>query len=251
MRHSCVWVVGFMSLFLVLGCDSGGGGSEPVPGSGTVETGLFEPVAGSRTVEIDLCQGQDDCEDENFCQGQGDCGDESACVQAGGASVCQLNCSLNADLCGAQASCTGVGAVSMSVNVCQPAPEEETQAELVPEEQPTLPCSTEEDCQQFSAIAICALFEGVRDCTIPCAEEKDCEMPTVMGVSMDFLTCIPDEGNTNRKACLPDKACWDKPTDCMGGLDDFMNMGGDGEEEDMDGDMSDEDDLDPFSSDLD
>jgi hypothetical protein len=134
----------------------------------------------------------------------------------------------------------------MSVNVCQPAPEaeEEAQAEPVPEEQPTLPCSTDEDCQEFSEIAICAMFEGVRDCTIPCGAEADCDMPTVMGVNIDFLTCLADEGDASRNACLPDKACWANPTSCISGLGDFMNMGMDGDDDDMDGDMPDSSDLD-------
>ena len=204
MRKKALLVVGILSFFLVLGCDS-------------------EDEAGGTP-----------------CSGQSDCGAESACVSANATTVCQLNCSLDANLCGAEASCTGVGASTMSVNVCQPAPEPEE--EPVPEEQPSLPCSIDEDCQKFSSIAICAQYDGVRDCTIPCAQESDCDMPTVMGVNVDFMTCIPDEGDTTRMACLPDEACFADPMSCMSGIDDFLNMGNDlGMDDD---DMDDGDDMD-------
>ena len=178
------------------------------------------------------------------CVTQSDCGDNAACVTAAGMSVCQPVCTGSIDECGASASCGGVGA--MSINVCQPA-QEETPAEEAteedapaPEEQPSLPCATDADCSKFDSGAICAQWDGVKDCTIPCTEESDCDIPAIGGFSVDFMTCIPDEADTSRMACLPDENCFADVMSCvtlpsmpgMDGLDGLDGLPtGDSEEE--------------------
>ena len=217
MREKAVLTAGILSLFLLFGCDSGDADSGPVPGSGTVG-GV-------------LCQGEGDCGDETFCEGQGDCGDGSFCVRARGKSSCQLNCSFDADLCGAEASCISAGATSLSINVCQPDPTTlEELMEFGPEDQPMLPCSTDDDCQQFSNIAICATSKGVSDCTVPCDEADDCKMSAqVQGMTINFLECSVDEGDGSRNACLPNPVCEEDPTDRVC----FMSIFGEPTEEEF------------------
>ena len=162
------------------------------------------------------------------CVGQSDCPDEFACVTTAGMSYCQPTCTGSIDACGANASCGGVGA--MSINVCTPEPEapaaSEEQAAPTPEEQPKLPCASDADCMEFQANAICAQFEGVKDCTIPCSVEADCDTPAIGGFSVDFLTCLADEGDASRSACLPDAACFANPLSCvtMPGGDDLEEL---------------------------
>ena len=198
------------------------------------------------------------------CSGQSDCAQDYACVTTAGVSYCQPVCTASANECGASASCGSVGATS--VNVCQPeddssdsnsSPEE---AAPKPDEQPKLPCSTDADCAQFDAGAICAEFEGEKDCTIPCTQESDCDVPAIGGFSVDFLTCLPDESNTMRSACVPDAACFANPLDCVtlpdptdfgdgfptdgeDGGDGFGGDGFDGDGFDGEGDPSDEFDF--------
>jgi hypothetical protein len=141
-----------------------------------------------------------------------------------GLMTCQLDCTANLSACGAEASCAGVG--SLSVNVCQPEPEEPAQDETPkPEEQPTLPCAVDADCQKFQANAICVQWEGVKDCTIPCTVEEDCTSPDMMGFQVDFMTCDADEADTSRMACVPDPACFSNPLDCVTLPDAFGDMG--------------------------
>ena len=183
------------------------------------------------------------------CSGQSDCSDGYACVSVAGVSYCQLTCSLSSDACGASASCGSVGATSVSV--CQP--EEEStdsnsgnasteESAPQPDKQPKLPCSTDADCAQFDESAICAEFQGTKDCTIPCTEERECDVPAIGGFSVDFLTCLPDESDQSRSACLPDEACFSNPLNCvtLPNANDFgdgfpMDSFGDGDEDPSDG----------------
>ena len=147
------------------------------------------------------------------CETVTDCTGETVCVAIGsGESVCQLECSASADACGASGSCRGVG--SLAVDVCVDEPDGETPD---PEEQPRIPCSTDAECEELSPGAICATFQGARDCTIPCEAESDCELPALGGSAPDFFTCAADEGDASRDACLPDLACLDDPLACAGG----------------------------------
>ena len=186
------------------------------------------------------CGGSDDESDGGAngyggpaCVTQSDCGDGAAGVTAASMSVCQPVCTGSINECGASASCGGIGA--MSIDVCQPikeeTPEEEATEEHAPapEEQASLPCVTDEDCSKFDSSAICAQWDGTKDCTIPCTNEPDCDIPAIGGFSVDFMKCQDDEAEPSRKACLPDAACFKDPMSCitlpalpgMDGLDGF------------------------------
>jgi hypothetical protein len=162
-----------------------------------------------------------------ICSTMADCADGTVCLITGGLGLCQLDCSLNASECSAEASCSGVG--SLSVSVCQEpaetAPEEATEDDI-----PYIPCATDADCQALDPIAICAQFQGRKDCTIPCSnegEKAECNLPPLFGVALDFMICNPDEADTTRLACLPDEACFASMMSCMD-LGDFGgNTGGD------------------------
>ena len=157
------------------------------------------------------------------CSGQSDCPENYVCLTVAGESYCQPNCTGSADACGARATCGSVGA--LSIDVCQPEDDDSDNSggggmasgenAPKPDEQPKLPCATDADCEQFEAGAICAEFEGQRDCTIPCEQESDCDMPSIGGFSVDFLTCLPDEGDNSRSACVPDAACFSDPLSCV------------------------------------
>jgi hypothetical protein len=153
--------------------------------------------------------------DSPTCSQMSDCADGAVCLVTAGLGLCQLNCSLSADECSASASCQGVG--SLEVSVCQE-PEEKPTEEVTEEDVPYIPCTTDADCTPLDPIAICAEFKGRKDCTIPCSnlgEKSQCNMPPVMGVSMDFMICNPDEADTSRLACLPDEACFASMMSCM------------------------------------
>jgi len=162
------------------------------------------------------CGSDDNSSDESSaatgCQTSADCPTEHVCLAAYGQSACQPICTGSADACGANASCGSVGV--MSVNVCQPPAEDSGEAPQ-PEEQPRIPCGSDAECVAANAGAICATYSGQRDCTLPCSVESDCDMPVLGGMSIDFLTCIADAGQTSRKACLPDARCFANPMVCV------------------------------------
>ena len=125
-------------------------------------------------------------------------------------------CSASADACGAEATCGGVG--MLSVDVCQEAPEEEAPTE---EERPRIPCATDADCAEYGDLAVCAEWKGLWDCTIRCDVERDCAPPALGGVTFDFLACAEDEGDGSRTVCLPDEDCYAEPLSCMSGVPGF------------------------------
>lgn len=145
------------------------------------------------------------------CQTNADCGAGSVCLAIGNTSGCVVQCSATANECGGSASCAGVGAAS--INVCQPAPD--PQKPPKPDEQPRLPCRSDAECAAVAPGTICVEFKGVRDCTIPCAQESNCDLPSVPGISIDFLTCAADGANPARRACVPDEKCFTNPTSCF------------------------------------
>lgn len=146
------------------------------------------------------------------CETLSDCSGGSVCLRSGGVSACALECSLEADACSVNAQCAGVG--SIDVQVCQPAPENPEQP--TPEEQPKIPCQSDAECQSLHPDAVCAEFQGVRDCTIRCEQEEDCDLlGFTAGVRVDFATCIADEGDASRTVCLPDVRCFQDVTACV------------------------------------
>ncbi|MBT6432049.1 MAG: hypothetical protein HOK97_11005 [Deltaproteobacteria bacterium] len=181
------------------------------------------------------------------CTTLADCASGTVCIGAGsGASACLPDCSVSTTECSASASCTGVG--STSVSICQEAEEEEQSsggetAAPEPQEEPRIPCTTDAECNTLQAGLICAEFQGMKDCTIPCSQESDCDMPSVGGMSIDFMTCIDDEGDSSRQACLPDVACFNDPMSCITMPDGMDDMGGMDDMDDMD-DFDDFDDMD-------
>jgi hypothetical protein len=146
------------------------------------------------------------------CQTSADCPAEHVCLVAYGQTACQPICTGSADACGASASCGSVGV--LSVDVCQP-PASEGSETPDAEEQPRIPCATDAECQAAQPGAICATYEGQRDCTMPCSVESDCDLPALGGMAIDFLTCIQDQGSSSRLACLPDARCFNNPLVCV------------------------------------
>lgn len=149
---------------------------------------------------------------EGECKTVSDCNDGYACLYAEEKSICTPICSGSMDECGAEASCGGVGL--LSVNVCKPEQSEEEAAD--PEKQPSLPCTSDADCEALQAGTICATWKEQSDCTIPCSSESDCDLPLSSGVSIDFMTCIDDEAK-ERTACLPDEKCIENIMNCITG----------------------------------
>lgn len=165
------------------------------------------------------------------CQSSSDCGEGYVCLIVGNDGGCAAVCTGDTNACGAQASCGGVGV--LDVDVCQePQPESTngTAEAPAPEEQPRIPCKSDAECSAVQPGAICALFQGQRDCTIPCTAEAQCDMPSLDGFAIDFMTCIADEGSSTRKACLPDARCFTNPLACVtfGGMDGGGDNGGGG-----------------------
>jgi hypothetical protein len=168
---------------------------------GTADEASDNPAPGART-----CTTSMDC-DQGF-----------VCLTYERDNACTPICTGDTDACGAEASCGGVGV--MEVEVCQPATAANAEEPPQPEEQPKIPCKVDSECSALQAGAICAEWQGARDCTIPCAEESDCDMPEVGGIRVDFMRCAADEAQPARRACLPDPACFNDPFACidMGGL---------------------------------
>ena len=160
------------------------------------------------------------------CDTMSDCEGGTVCVVTAGVGLCSFDCSVSSDECGASASCKGIGA--LEINVCQEAEEEKAPEEVKEDDTPYIPCTTDAECQALDSGAICAEFQGRKDCTIPCStqgEKSGCNMPPMMGVSLDFMICNPDEAQPERLACLPDAACFSNMMSCM---DLGMFGGGDG-----------------------
>lgn len=157
----------------------------------------------------------------NSCTSTNECRDGLACLAYGERDgTCVPECTASADDCGAEASCGGVGA--LNVEVCQDdddaTPSDEVPAE---EDRPRIPCTTDAECAEYGSDAICAEWMGIRDCTIACTTEATCDVPSVGGISVDLMTCIPDEADPSRSGCLPDEACFASPFNCIDGFPGF------------------------------
>jgi hypothetical protein len=143
--------------------------------------------------------------------GKGPCSDGSqcssgTCVEINSDSYCSQACGL----CPPGMFCDAKLFAAVGLKVCV-----KGQASAPPKIQspPRLPCHTDAQCQ---GALVCAQFMGRRDCTMPCATDQQCKPPAMMGIKMDFLRCLPDEGNATRRACLPRKECLNNPMPCMG-----------------------------------
>jgi hypothetical protein len=143
--------------------------------------------------------------------GKGPCSDGSqcnsgTCVEINSDSYCSQACGL----CPPGMFCDAKLFATVGLKVCI-----KGQASAPPKIQspPRLPCHTDAQCQ---GALVCAQFMGRRDCTMPCATDQQCKPPRMMGIKMDFLRCLPDEGNATRRACLPRKECMNNPMPCMG-----------------------------------
>ena len=145
------------------------------------------------------------------CESSADCPAVHACLVVGNQGGCTPICNGSSNQCGAQASCGGVGATS--IDVCQPVADPNDPPDA--EEQPRLPCKSDAECGNLQSGLICAEYMGARDCTLPCSIESDCDIPAMGGISMDFMTCAADEGNSSRNACLPDARCFNNPMVCV------------------------------------
>ena len=181
------------------------------------------------------CSGDDNAEglppgSVSDCMTASDCPADHACIQiGGGAAGCVPTCSGSVDECGGSAECAGVG--SVDVDICQEEePEVDPDDPPTPEEEPRIPCQTDEECSALDPGAICAEWQGQRDCTIPCSSEEVCDVPEIGGVTIDFMNCQDDErSDVERTACLPREECFNNPLDCISGVpgeDDLPDDGG-------------------------
>lgn len=153
------------------------------------------------------CARNAQCEAGTVCLAYGDLSD----------GFCALDCSVSASECRGSAQCAGVGGIG--IDVCQE-PEKVPEANEAPaeDERPRLPCSTDADCASLDANAICAEWKGAKDCTLQCNTDDVCNPPAIAGITTTFMTCIPDEGDASRNACLPNEACFSQPMSCIDGL---------------------------------
>ncbi len=145
---------------------------------------------------------------DGACLSTEECSAGIVCITYGSVGgVCTPQCTASVDECMGEASCAGVGATS--VNVCQ-----EPKPDPKPEEEPTIPCMSDAECDAVESGLICVTWKGESDCTRPCTEESECDVPSVGGITADFLTCLVDEDDTSRKGCVPDEACFSNPLSC-------------------------------------
>jgi len=143
--------------------------------------------------------------------GKGPCTDGSqcasgTCIEVNSDSYCSQTCGS----CPAGMYCDAKLFATVGMKVCVKG---RATAPAQVQSPPRIPCRTDAQCP---GALVCAQFMGRRDCTMPCATDNQCKPPAMMGIKMDFLRCIPDQGNTTRRACLPRKECLSNPTACMG-----------------------------------
>lgn len=154
-----------------------------------------------------------DARADGECFASADCNSDEICVSAGiGPGACMPRCDVQADDCGGKGSCDAIG-LSAEVNICKEEATPENPPE--PEEEPQIVCETDADCEALQPGTICAEWKGAKSCTITCASENDCMIPGQEYVITDFLTCLEDESNRARTACVPDEACFADTDSCI------------------------------------
>jgi len=94
----------------------------------------------------------------------------------------------------------GVDFCRFGGNGGNPPPSDE---QVPPEEAPSLPCSTDSDCE---GNLICAEFMGESGCAPPCNNDDDCVV-SMMGMSFLLAECGQEDGG--RDVCLPREECYD------------------------------------------
>lgn len=147
------------------------------------------------------------------CSTHADCGAQAVCLVSPSGSACAPTCTGAAGECSGSATCGGVGV--LSVSACQEPQSTSANDPPTAEEQPRVPCASDDECKTLDPRGICAQFQGHKDCTIACTAETACDTPSVGGVKTDFLTCLPDGANAARSACLPDERCFSNPLACV------------------------------------
>lgn len=158
---------------------------------------------------------EEDASTGSGCVSQSDCADGTVCLAYGDEETgsCALECNLSADECSAEASCAGVG--SVSVSACQ---DEDRVAEdgAPPDEddRPRLTCDSDDDCTIYDSAAVCAEYRGLRECALSCTTDAECNPPEIGGVTTTFQRCGQDDA-ADRLVCLPNEACWSNPASCI------------------------------------
>ena len=85
-----------------------------------------------------------------------------------------------------------------------------------PEEPPSLPCSSDAECDNG---LICAQYMGERGCAPPCSSDDDCVV-SMGGFTFRLAECGQEDGG--RDVCLPREECYDGS---MTSFMDCMDMG--------------------------
>jgi len=149
------------------------------------------------------------------CATLGDCEGDLVCLSVGEAGgVCSFRCDIDVNACGGSTECGALG--SVGVDVCQP-PESIPTADNQPaeEERTSLPCTSDAECQELAPNAVCGTWRGWSECTLTCANDNACNLPPVGGVTLSFMACDADEGDTARDICIPNEECFTNPMSCV------------------------------------
>ena len=204
-----LWIVLLLGLLLVLpACTtdrrggSGGGGADDDDTGGSSDD---DDGAGS------IATGEGPCEDGSECVG-GIC---VALIDEPNPPVyCTQSCASD---CPDGMYCDSETFALAGVDFCrfggtsgQPPTEQDP-----PEEAPSLPCSTDADCDTG---LICASHMGESGCAPPCTSDDQCVVD-MAGFSLRLATCAEEDGG--RFVCLPREECYDGT---MTALMDCMDM---------------------------
>ncbi len=146
------------------------------------------------------------------CTSSSDCSG-GICIKLGASSTCHLKCKVTGSSCSGSATCNDVGL--LGVNFCDERPAPTPSSPPKPQDEPKIPCSSDQECKALSPKGICVTWKGFRECTVRCTGDQQCKMPSVGGMSVDFSRCLPDEANKERKGCLSREECFTNPMSCV------------------------------------
>lgn len=173
-RITCMVAV---ALFLILQCCSSGNGN----GDGKKSTG------------------------EGPCQEAEECSD-GVCLEVNGDSYCSRECGD----CPSDMVCDDTLFGALGLSFCVKSPPDSPGQPPAPTEPPRVPCTSDDECRVIDPGLVCATFEGKRDCTISCTDTSQCHFSMSQAgidISLEFLSCQQDQGDSSRNVCLPDPAC--------------------------------------------